>query len=130
MWLLVPGPPTTGLATDPIPHLVLVELLRSVPFVTVLGAVASLLALAFWAGVGRARRPLQAVLIVGALAPVALGLRLTFLLPLPEGLSSPRLWRLLFSTPALVGALFSGVPAGVAVWLLEKPAARRWTQGL
>ena len=128
VWLLVPGPPTTRPWNDPLLHVIAVELLRSVPFATVLGVVASVLAAALWSGRARVRRPLQATLIVGALAPVALGLHMAPMFPLPEGLGSPVLWRLLLSLPVMVGAVCSGVPAVLAAWLLEKPEARAWAE--
>jgi hypothetical protein len=124
VWVLIPGLPARHPFTDPLLQFILSALLRSVPTVTVFATVASLLAVALQRGAGRARRPLQAALVLGAVVPFAYGLEIALGIPLPPGVGSPVPYRLLFSLPVVVGSLISGVPALMAVWLLEKPEAR------
>jgi hypothetical protein len=127
LWLLFPDPEKNPLS-EPILRFFLTELRRAVPAITAFSVVASLLAAALWAGVSWVRRPLQAALIVGAVIPLWAAFWIGSRLPLPEGLEAAALWRVLFSTPTLVGALISGVPAVLAVWLLQSPDARRWAR--
>lgn len=129
VWVLVPGVPARPPFTDPMLHFIVAELLRSVPYVTVFGTAVSVLAIALQKSDGRARRPLQAALVAGAVVPLLFGLWIALTLPLPEGLGSPTPYRLLFCLPVVVGSLFSGAPAVLAAWLLQQPSARRWASG-
>jgi hypothetical protein len=125
-WRLVPGVPARHPYDDPLLHFILSELLRAVPYVTVFGTLASLLAVMLQRGDGRVHLVLQAALLLGAVVPLGFGLWMAFAIPLPEDLGSPAPYRLLFCVPVVVGSLVSGAPALMAVSLLRSPAARAW----
>ena len=127
-WLLVPGVPARPPYDDPLLQFILSELLRAVPFVTVFGILASLLAILLQRGEGRVYRPLQAALLLGAFVPLGFGLWMAFAIPLPEGVGSPTPYRLLFCLPVVVGSLASGVPAVMSAWLLQSAVARAWVR--